>query len=367
MRFSCKRAPLADVAGLVGQAVSGKSTKKIFECILVEATDAGLELCGTDLDVAVRYRLGDGVETHEAGVAVVPAQLFIGILREIGDEQVTISVVKQKLKLETDGGFFELECEDPSQYPVIPPFPGEGGAKVEAADLRALVRKTGFAAGKEAARFVLNGVQVTAAEGGLRFVATDGRRLAQLERPLVTDDGAPAAFAAIVSVRGLQHFERACAHVEGPVELALGDRSVALRTPVAEVTARVMDGNFPEVSQIIPEECSNEARIPVAALTARLRQVQQFTSVESQAVVMAFAQGELGLSAAGSDGRAEVKLGVDYSGPEERIGFNPAFILDALKVIDSEQLTFALSDRNAAAKMTDGSGFLYVIMPVLID
>jgi len=367
MRFSCKRARLAEVAGLVGQAVANKSTKKIFECLRIEATDSGLELSGTDLEVAVRYRMSDGVETLEAGTAVVPAQLFTGILREIGDEQVTISVQRQKLTLDTDGGFFELECEDASQYPDIPGFPGGAGGRVAAADLRALVKKTCFAAGREAARFVLNGVQVTAGEESLRFVATDGRRLARLERPFTPADGGAGAFAAIVSVKGLAHFERVCATVDGDVELALGDRFVALRTPAAEVTARVMDGNFPEVSQIIPEDCPGEAQVPVAVLAARLRQVQQFASVESQAVVLSFAQGELGISAAGGDGRAEVKVGIDYSGSEERIGFNPAFILDALKVVEGEQVTFALSDRNAAAKLTDGSGFLYVIMPVLID
>ena len=98
MRFSCKRARLAEVAGLVGQAVSGKSTKKIFECIRLEARGDALEFAGTDLEVAVRYTLSEEVEVAEEGVAVVPAQLFAGILREIGDDQVTISVARAKAK-----------------------------------------------------------------------------------------------------------------------------------------------------------------------------------------------------------------------------------------------------------------------------
>ena len=79
MRFSCKRARLAEVAGLVGHAVSGKSTKKIFECIRIQATEGRLEFSGTDLEVAIRYSLsGDDVEVQEQGEAVVPAQLFAG-------------------------------------------------------------------------------------------------------------------------------------------------------------------------------------------------------------------------------------------------------------------------------------------------
>ena len=369
MRFSCKRSRLAEIAGLVGQAVAGKSTKKIFECVRVEAkSDEGLELTGTDLEVAVRYQLREDVEVAEAGVAVVPAQLFTGILREIGDEQVTVAMARQKLTLETDGGFFELECEDPSQYPEIPEFPATAVGKVAAEDLRALVRKTSFAAGKEAARFVLNGVRIMAEADTVRFVATDGRRLAMLARPMERDaSGEGKPFSAIVGVKGLQHFERIAAGVDGSVELALADRFVALRTADAEVTARVIDGNFPDHSQIIPAECPGEVKIPVSVLGARLRQVGQFASVESQAVVLSMRPGELGLSAAGGDGRADVRVGVEYDGKEERIGFNPAFLLDALKVVEGEQLTFSFSNRNAAAKVTDESGFLYVIMPVLID
>jgi DNA polymerase-3 subunit beta len=367
MRLNCKRARLAEIAGLVSQAVSAKSTKKIFECIRLTADSDGLELAGTDLEVAVRYRFAEDVEVKEQGQAVVPAQLFSGILREIADEQVTIVVAKQKLKLDTDGGVFELECEDASQYPEIPAFPKAAGGRVATEDLRALVRKTVFSAGKEAARFVLNGVRIDCSGDRLRFVATDGRRLAMLDRAIEAGEGSGESFGAIVGVKGLQHFERIAAGAEGSVEIALGDRFVALRTQQAEVTARVMDGNFPEVSQIIPEQTTGSAQIPVSMLAARLRQVGQFASVESQAVVLSFAPGGLGISAAGSDGRADVKIGIDYSGGEERIGFNPAYLLEALKVADGEQITFAFSNRNAAAKITDESGLLYVIMPVLID
>ncbi len=367
MRFSCKRTRLAEVASLVGQAVSGKSTKKIFECIRLEAKGSTLELAGTDLEVAVRYTLTDDVEVLEEGVAVVPAQLFAGILREIGDEQVSLVLSNQKLTLNTDGGFFEMECEDASQFPEIPTFPAMVSGRVPAADLRALVKKTTFAAGKEAARFVLNGVRVAASGDRLSFVATDGRRLAFLERGFDRGDSEGKPIEVIVGVKGLQHFDRVTASTEDPVEIALADRFIALRTKVAEVTARVMDGNFPEVSQIIPSETPHEAKIPVNTLAARLRQVSQFASIESQAVVLTFKKGELGISAAGGDGRADVKVNVEYDGPEETIGFNPAYLMDALKVVDGERLTFSFSNRTAAAKITDDAGFMYVIMPVLID
>lgn len=369
MRFSCPRSSLAEIASVVGQAVAGKSTKKIFECLRIVATSTELEVAGTDLEVAVRHRIPVGDESNltvtEEGTAVVPAALFSGLLREISDEHVTVAVKRQKLTLETDGGHFELECEDSAQYPEIPDFPSESTGRIEPADLRALVRKTSFATGKEAARYVLNGVQVTALEDAIRFVGCDGRRLAILARPVERTGGTEGS--AIVGIKGLQHFERASASVEGPVELAIADRFVAVRTPRAEVVARVLEGTFPDYGQIVPKGESSTAVIPVALLASRLRQVGHFTGVQSQAVVLAFAPGELTISAAGSDGRADVRLSVEYDGPSQKIGFNPAFLLDCLKVVDAESIRLSVTGPNSAAKVEDDNGFLYVLMPILID
>jgi DNA polymerase-3 subunit beta len=369
MRITGKRSRLADVAALVGQAVAGKSTKKIFECLRIVAHEDGqLEMSGTDLEVAVRYRITEDVEVKEAGEAVVPAHLFANVLREIGDEQVSLAVARQKLSIETDGGHFELECEDPAQYPAIPEFAASASCQVEASDLRALVRKTSFAAGKEAARFVLNGVRVMAGEDSVRFVACDGRRLATLVRPIKrTNGGEGREIAAIVGVKGLQHFDRIASEVDGSVSLALSDRFVALSTEGAEVVVRVMEGTFPNYEEIIPKEITGEAQLPVGVLTSRLRQARQFASVESQAVVLSLKAGELAVSAAGGDGRAEVRMGIDYDGDELRIGFNPAYVLDALKVVDGESVRFGFTNPRSAAQLVDDAGLLYVVMPLLVD
>lgn len=366
MRFTCKRQSLCDVASAVGQAVSSKSTKKIFECLRIQAEGQDLELSGTDLEVAARYRLS-GADVKQGGTAVVPAALFASLLKEIGDETISVAVAKRKLTIETDGGKFEVECEDPEQFPEIPAFPAEATGKLQAADLRALVRKTTFAAGKEAARFVLNGVRLIGEEGSLRFVATDGRRLATLARPIEREGDARKSVSAIVGVRGLQHFERACSNVQGTVDLAIGDKNVAIRAGAAEVSARVMDGSFPDHQQILPKESKGTATIPLQVFLARLRQVGQFASVESQAVALSFRAGELAVSAAGTDGRGEARIGIDYDGPEERVGFNPVFLIDGLKVVEGESVRMGITNRSAAAKVWDESGFQYVLMPVVID
>jgi len=89
--------------------------------------------------------------------------------------------------------------------------------------------------------------------------------------------------------------------------------------------------------------------------------------MESLAAVFRFGSGELALAAAGGSGRAEVRLAVDYEGDEIKVGFNPAFVLDALKVVDSERIRFGTNGANSAAKISDESGFIYVIMPVLVE
>ncbi len=385
MKFTCSRARLSEVASLVGQAVAGKSTKKIFECLRIVADGDSLEIAGTDLEVSVRQTIRneapieggspDGPEraqqpdlvVEQPGKAVVPAALLAGLLREINDERVTLSVQGQKLTLDTDGGHFELECEDPAQFPDIPEFPSEATGRVAASDLRTLVRKTIFATGKEAARFVLNGVRISAEDDALRFVGCDGRRLAILARPLERTGGSVTT--AIVGVKGLQHFERAAAAAVGALEISITDRFVAVKSERSVVTARVLEGTFPDYEQILPkqDQVVGVATIPVALLAGRVRQVSYFTGVQSQAVVVQLRPGELEISAAGSDGRGDARMSIEYDGPEEKVGFNPAFVLDALKVIDDESIRFSVTGQNSAAKFEDDNGFVYVVMPVLID
>ncbi|MEE8146899.1 MAG: DNA polymerase III subunit beta, partial [Longimicrobiales bacterium] len=281
----------------------------------------------------------------------------------------------------TDGGFFELEGEDPTEFPEIPGFPAEATAQIGAQDLRTLVRKTIFATAREATRFALNGVRVTTGGGRMTYVATDGRRLAVLGK---TIEGGPAAEAdgpavsAILGVKGLQQFERAAAAVDGVVDLAVSERFAALKTPLAEVTIRVVDGTFPDHQEIVPEQCERTATIPVERLRNRLNQASKFASVETQSVVLHFKPNQLVISAAGGDGRAEVTLGIEYSGPEERIGFNPAYLIEGLKAMDADAVEFGFNGANSAARLVDRAAgsdvdqspaddFTYVVMPVIID
>jgi DNA polymerase-3 subunit beta len=353
---------------MVGQAVATKSTKKVFECLRVAARAGVLEVAGTDLEVASRCRLSDGVEVERDGEAVVPASLLSNLLREVGDEQVTLAAEKQKLLLGTDGGAFTMECADPAEYPEIPAFPEGAAWEVEAADLQDLARKTTFAAGKEAARFVLNGVRVIADRDAVRFVATDGRRLATLSRPLKRRNGSEGKpVTAIVGVKGVQHFEKLAAQGGGPLEFAVADRFVAARAKGAEVVARVMDGVFPDHEQIIPKDCPAEAKLPVGLFASKLRQARQFATLETESVALRFRAGELQITSAGGEGSAEVSMGIEYDGKEERIGFNPGFLLDALKAVGGEHVTFAFKNASGAAKLMDDGGFVYVIMPVLLE
>jgi DNA polymerase-3 subunit beta len=368
MRITVNRASLFDAAALVGQAVAAKSTKRVFECLRIGARKGVLEIAGTDLEVAVRARISEGVDVEREGEAVVPAALLASVLREISDERVSLSAEKQSLVMGTDGGSFTLECVDPAEYPEIPAFPASAAWTVDAKDLVALVRKTTFAAGKEAARFVLNGVRAIAAKDSLMFVATDGRRLATLSRPIVRKNGAEGKeISAIVGVKGLHHVERIAAAAGGEVEFAIADRFVAARTKDAEVVARVMEGVFPDHGQIIPKDTPRQAKLPVGLFSSKLRQARQFTSLETESVALRFRAGELQVTAAGVGGRAEVSLGIEYDASEERIGFNPGFLLDALKVVEGEQVTFAFKNASGAAKVLDDTGFVYVIMPVLLE
>ncbi len=115
MQFTCNRSVLAEVASLVGQAVASKSTKKVFECVRLVAGAGYVELSGTDLEVAMRSRVDAEVQTE--GQAVVPASLFSGVLREIGDDTISVAVDRQKLVI--DKQFGDIDSDIDSRFKDI--------------------------------------------------------------------------------------------------------------------------------------------------------------------------------------------------------------------------------------------------------
>lgn len=369
MKVTLPTGRLLEAVGHAAAVASSKSTKPIYECVALRANKAtGLSLEATDLDVGLRVHVEDSATASEGEVAV-PAARLLAIVREIEEDETTLSTSDRGLEITTAGSRFTVRHEDIAEFPTIGRFPDKSAVRVPSGELREMVRRTAFAAAREPGRFALHGIQMTVGGDTLRLVATDGRRLAWIERPLPSG-GPKEPMTLLVGPKALLLLERALGSgLHGDLELALVDRQLLARSGSLLVTSRLIDGSFPAVDGVIPAASKKPLRVGVAALSAGLRRASLLTTREASSVEMNVGPDGLEVRSRAQElGEAQVEIPIRYDGPAIRIGFNPNYIQEALKAMDpAAEVEIGLSDAKSPARISDAADYVYVVSPVSLE
>jgi DNA polymerase-3 subunit beta len=366
MKVLCDRERLREGLNVVTSVIPLKSTRPAIENVCLVASDDVLELVGTDLDVAVRYRVAD-VKVEEPGTALVPARVTADFVRDLSGETVRLRTKADGFIV--DGGAGE-RCEltsiDPDEYPVVARFADEGSLSVQSGRFARLVACTSFAAAREAGRYAMHGI-LTELEGDeLRMVATDGRRLVMAKAPAEERSATPKR--AIVPTKGMQLFCKVMDDPNETVRIHFGENQFGIKTAKAEVYARLIDGEFPRYGAVIPASTQNVFEADTQALHQKLKLVANVTSADTRAVKLSIQKDKLtihGRSAA--MGEAEAQLDVRFDGKPTDIAFNPDYLIDGLKNSELATVRFEFNERNNPGKFTLGENYLYVVMPITID
>ena len=358
-----------------GAAVAAsKSPKPILECIALRADrTTGVSLEATDLDVGIRYHLGDAA-VGEEGSLVVPAGRLLSIVREVDEEETTLEETEGSLAVDTGRSHFRVRGESIEDFARLPYFPDHAAASVPADLLRNLIRRTRFAAATEAGRFALHGVLMHIAGDSIELVATDGRRLALARGHLA--EPADKEIKAIVGPKGLGLLERVlgvtdrlAADQGGTVSIAIEDRQVLFRSGGALIVSRLIDGSFPSYTDVVPKSSKHAFTTTAADFAAGLRRASLLTTRDAQSVELLIDPDTVTIKSRAMEiGEAKVEVPVSYDGPPSRAGFNPVFLQDALKVMDpTAEVTFAFNDAKAPATLSDHEDYVYVVMPVALE
>jgi DNA polymerase-3 subunit beta len=365
MKVLCEREKLREGLTVTTSVIPVKSTRPAVENVCLVATDDALELVGTDLDVAVRYRIEE-VKVEEPGTALIPARVAADFVRDLKGETVTFRTKDENFLIESGEDSCELTTVDPDEYPVVARFEDEGSVGVLASTFTRLVSRTGFAAAREAGRYAMHGI-LTQVEGDeLKMIATDGRRLAMAAAGL-EQNGLPAS-KAIVPTKGMQLF---CRVMDDPTELVhvtFGESQFCLKTARAEVFARLIDGEFPRYSAVIPTATENLMTADADTLNQKLKLVANVTSPDTRAVRISMAKDELtifGRSAA--MGEATAHMPIEFEGKPGDIAFNPDYLMDGLKNCETDAVRLEYNEKTSPGKFTLGENYVYIVMPITID
>jgi DNA polymerase-3 subunit beta len=361
VKFRCERDTLADAVATAQRTVASRSgALPVLQDLRVTATDDGLELIGSDLEITNRVRVP--AEVEESGVAVVP-KLLGEIVRRLEPGPVTVSVTGDEAVITAGRFSTSLRLKPAEDYPRLTP-PDGNGVRVDAAAFAAALKQVVRAASKDDLRPILTGVLLTAHGGGLRLVATDSYRLAvrDLAGVSMLEEGQRV----LVAAKGLAEVQRLAG--DGEIEVVLRERDVVFRTSRAEVTARLIEGDFPNYEQLIPSGYPNRLTVSREHLLDALDRVQIVgQNRDNAAVRLAMSAEGLELSMSAQDvGNAQETLDAKFEGGELTAAFNPLFLREGAEALDSSEVALETVDplKPATLRSADGGDFLYLLMPV---
>ncbi|HEY9225838.1 MAG TPA: DNA polymerase III subunit beta [Gemmatimonadaceae bacterium] len=370
MRFTISREKLQEGLAAVTASIPAKTTLPVLANIMVEATEKGIRLSGTDLDIAVTTEVAADVETP--GAITIPAKKLSEIARELPPAPVRVAAAgEQRVTLDCGRTHFKILGLPRDEFPAFPNVRFNESWRIRSGDLQKLIAHTSFAVSTEESRPILNGVLWELKPEMMRMVATNGHRLAKMEMP-IKSGGAPASDL-IVPPKALDQIRRLFPEDE-ELEIAKGDNHLGFRSPFTAVFTRLIEGPYPNYDQVIPRDNNRVAIADRTALTSALRRMSIIASDQTHRIRLAFNAGMLKFSVQTPDlGEATDELAVRYSGDPLDIGFNANYLLEILRYIPTEEvrLTFKAPERAATLEpegWTDPSSYLCLVMPLrLLD
>jgi DNA polymerase III subunit beta len=370
MRFTISREKLQEGLTAVAASIPAKTTLPVLANILVETTDKGIRLSGTDLDIAVSTEVAADVETQ--GAITIPARKLQEIARELPPSPVKIaSAGEQRITLDCGRSHFKILGLPRDEFPSFPTVRFNESWRVRAGDLKKLIHHTSFAVSTEESRPILNGVLWELRPERMRMVATNGHRLARMELP-IKSTGTPSSDL-IVPPKALDQIQRLFPDDE-ELEIARGENHLGFRSPFTAVFTRLIEGPYPNYEQVIPKDNDKNAVADVKALTSALRRMSVIASDQTHRIRLSFNAAMLKFSVQTPDlGEANDELPIRYAGDPLDIGFNAAYLLEILKYVPTEEvkLTFKAPERAATLEpegWSDSASYLCLVMPLrLVD
>ncbi len=363
MKVICDRGALVESLGLVGPVIVSRTPKPVLTCVKLDAGDHGLTVQGTDQEVSVTLST-PRVEVQEPGQALIPADKLQQIVRESIDPTLSIDTEDQAAVITGRDSRFKVLGHAAKDFPEVPTFTGEPDFQVAAADLHRLIAMTIFATARETSRYAINGVLLERDGKNLAVVATDGHRLAMARG---TCESAKAEKRnAIIPTKALNLLLRLFDDAEQIVKVKIADNQIIFAADNATLSSNLVEGNFPPYRDVIPKDSDKKATLATDLFVSAVRRAALLTNEESKGVRMAFSDQGLVLSSRAPEmGEATINVELaGFDGEAIEIGFNPAYLLDALKVIDQEQVQIDLKAANKPGIVRTGPDFLYVVMPV---
>jgi DNA polymerase-3 subunit beta len=371
MKFSCARNVLAEALAPVLSVVPAKSTLPILANVYLSADQAKgtLLLAATDLDLSVSSNLDVAVDKE--GAVTVPARTLADLVRELPEGKVQVEVIGGRLEIRFKQGHHIIAGTTADEFPALPEINLKKAIRIPAKDLLRMIKKTIFAVSRDETRPALNGVLWETQGDAMVMVATDGHRLAKIERPNTRFSGVGGDL--IIPPKVLDLLVK-YAKDDQEIGVVFGENHVMFDLGRMVLTSRLIEGPYPNYRQVIPASTSKRFSVDTSELFGTVRRVSILSNALTHQVRISFKPEEVELRSANADLGAEAKESLlgEYSGDPLDAGYNANYMLDILKHMDAPRVRFDLNTNASAALVrpeaeNQDEDYVCLIMPLRLS
>jgi DNA polymerase-3 subunit beta len=376
MKLSCLQENLNKGLNIVGRAVATRSTLPITQNILLSAEQSRLKLAATNLEMAITCWIGAKVK--QKGDITVPARLLSDFVNSLPNDLIEINLPANGRILELKSGHFQAHIHgiDAADFPPIPQINDGITTTIEAASLREGIAQVVFAAATEESRPVLTGINTEFDGEQLNLVAADGFRLAVHKTTLSSP--VKEKTTVIIPARTLNELNRLLGEQEEPVEITVNEKKsqVLFRLKDAEIVSQLIQGSFPNYSQVIPQSYTTRAVVDISEFL-RVTKMSSIFARDASGIVRLVVTpgselnpGKVTVSAQAEevgDNVGEVDALTD--GEEAKIAFNVKYLSDVLSVLSQAQVALELTTPSSPGTIRPigVDNYVHVVMPMFVQ
>ncbi|MHC4264787.1 MAG: DNA polymerase III subunit beta [Planctomycetota bacterium] len=365
MKVIFNRSALVEALSLLTSVVPSRTPKPILRCVRITAKEKEARLFATDLEVGIDFSIAE-VQVEKDGEAVIPADRLAAIARESADEVLRLEAEETTCTITGSDSQFTIFGHQPEQFPAAPKYDGDPDVKIALANLQQGIEQCLFATAKESTRYAINGVLWEAKGKKLSFIATDGRRLARCRINLTeAADKRMEQIKIIVPAKTMSLLDKMDGSEKDVVNVKMAGNQLVISCLNAVISTNLVEGNFPKYEDIIPTDYDKKINLSTELTLSAAKRAALLTSEESRGIKLAIEKGKITFTGRAPEaGDARIEMPADYKGEQIEIGFNPQFLIEALRVIRTPDFELELGQSDRPGLIKSGQNFLYVLMPI---
>lgn len=360
MRIITNRNLLLESINIVQKAVPSKTTLPILEGILFIAKNGKLTLVSTDLELGIETSIS--VDVIEQGSLVVSSRIIGEIVRKLPDADVEIEKKENIIYIKSENSEFKVLGLYQEEFPQLPSVEKDKGISISSSTLKEMIRQTIFAVSTDEIRPILTGTLMEVNGKNVTMVALDGFRMAVKNTEILSDENIKA----VIPGKTLAELGKILNDSEETVNIFTSKNQILFQTGETTIISRLLEGEFINYSQLIPEEYKIKIKIQTDKLLDACERAALFARDSNNTIRFEINDDIMNIRSNSETGDVHEELMVAKEGEDIEIAFNPRYFIEALKAINNAEITieFTTNVSPSIIKPANDSDFLYLILPV---